>query len=58
MNTTDTAATVNPSTANPNKQQKQTAKELIAANVQALIEQLYPWGSPKSGHRGSPQNRP
>ena len=38
MNTT--AATVNPSTANPNKQQKQTAKELIAANVQALIEQL------------------
>ena len=41
MNTTaTTAATVNSSTANPNKQQKQTAKELIAANVQALIEQL------------------
>jgi hypothetical protein len=38
MNTT--AATVNPSTANPNKQPKQTAKEVIAANVQALIEQL------------------
>ena len=41
MNTTaTTAATVNPSTANPNKQQKQTAKEVIAANVQALIELL------------------
>jgi hypothetical protein len=38
MNTT--AAAVNQSTANPNKQQKQTAKEVIAANVQALIEQL------------------
>ena len=35
-----TAATVNTSTQNPNKQQKQTAKEAIAANVQALIEQL------------------
>jgi hypothetical protein len=28
--------TVTPSTPNPNKQQKQTAKEVIAANVQAL----------------------
>jgi len=37
MNTT--AAAVNQSTTN-NKQQKQTAKEVIAANVQALIEQL------------------
>ena len=37
MNTT--AAAVNQSTTN-NKQQKQTAKEAIAANVQALIEQL------------------
>src|SRR6201985_1613265 len=36
MNTT--AAAVNRSTANTNKQQ--TAKEVIAANVQALIEQL------------------
>ena len=36
MNTT--AATVNKSTASTNKQQ--TAKEVIAANVQALIEQL------------------
>jgi hypothetical protein len=36
MNTT--AATVNESTANTNKQQN--AKEVIAANVQALIEQL------------------
>jgi hypothetical protein len=36
-----TANTVNPSTQNPNQpQQKQTAKEVIAANVQALIEQL------------------
>jgi hypothetical protein len=35
-----TAAAVNQSTANTNKQQKQTAKEVIAANVQALIEQL------------------
>ncbi len=38
MNTT--AAAVTQSTANTNKQQKQTAKEVIAANVQALIEQL------------------
>src|SRR5580698_2610673 len=38
MNTT--IAAVNQSTANTNKQQKQTAKEAIAANVQALIEQL------------------
>ena len=35
-----TTAAVNQSTANTNKQQKQTAKEVIAANVQALIEQL------------------
>ena len=40
MNTTATVAAVNQSTANTNKQQKQTAKEAIAANVQALIEQL------------------
>jgi len=38
MNTT--AAAVNQSTANTDNQQKQTAKEVIAANVQALIEQL------------------
>jgi hypothetical protein len=38
MNTTIAAAT--PSTPNTNKQQKQTAKEVIAANVQTLIEQL------------------
>jgi antirestriction protein ArdC len=38
MNTT--AASVNQPTTNINKQQKQTAKEVIAANVQALIEQL------------------
>jgi hypothetical protein len=38
MNTTTAAA--NQSTANTNKQQKQTAKEVIAVNVQALIEQL------------------
>jgi hypothetical protein len=37
--TTDNS--VNTSTQNPNQpQQKQTAKEVIAANVQALIEQL------------------
>ena len=36
-----TANTVNPSTDNSYQpQQKQTAKEAIAANVQALIEQL------------------
>ena len=35
----NTAITVNTSTQNPS-QQKQTAKEVIAANVQALIEQL------------------
>jgi antirestriction protein ArdC len=40
MNTSITAAAATPSTPNPNKQQKQTAKEVIAANVQALIEQL------------------
>jgi len=40
MNTIVTAAAVDPSTANHNKQPKQTAKEVIAANVQALIEQL------------------
>ncbi len=40
MNTIVTAAAVNPSTPNHNKQEKQTAKEVIAANVQALIEQL------------------
>jgi len=38
MNTT--AAAGNQSTSNTNKQQKQAAKEVIAANVQALIEQL------------------
>ena len=35
----NTANTVNTSTKNPS-QQKQTAKEVIAANVQALIDQL------------------
>src|SRR6202142_518055 len=39
--TVTTAPTVNPSILNPKQpQQKQTAKEVIAANVQALIEQL------------------
>ncbi len=36
----NTAAAINESTANTNKQQKQSAREVIAANVQALIEQL------------------
>ena len=40
MNTTATTAVSTPFTQNNNKQQKQTAKEVIAANVQALIEQL------------------
>ena len=40
MNTIVTAAAVDPSTPSSSKQQKQTAKEVIAANVQALIEQL------------------
>jgi antirestriction protein ArdC len=40
MNTAATTAVVTPFTQNNNKQQKQTAKEVIAANVQALIEQL------------------
>ncbi|WP_263352734.1 ArdC family protein [Acidicapsa acidisoli] len=41
MNTIATTATATPSTQNPKQaQQKQTAKEAIAANVQALIEQL------------------
>src|ERR1035441_6931492 len=41
--TITTETTVNPSTQNPKQpqqKQKQTAKEVIAANVQALIEQL------------------
>lgn len=37
---TSTIAAVNQSTANTNKQPKQTAKEVIPANVRALIEQL------------------
>jgi hypothetical protein len=41
ITTIATATAVNPSTQNPKQpQQKQTAKEAIAANVQALIEQL------------------
>jgi hypothetical protein len=40
MKATATSAVVTPFTQNNNKQQKQTAKEVIAANVQALIEQL------------------
>ena len=40
MSTTATTAVVTPFTQNNNKQPKQTAKEVIAANVQALIEQL------------------
>jgi hypothetical protein len=41
MNTIATTAAVTPSTPDPNQpQQKQTVKEAIAANVQALIEQL------------------
>ena len=40
MNTIVTAAAVDPSTPSSSKQQKQTAKEVIAANVQALIDQL------------------
>jgi antirestriction protein ArdC len=40
MSTTATTAVVTPFTQNNNKQKNQTAKEVIAANVQALIEQL------------------
>jgi hypothetical protein len=50
MNTT--AAAVNKSAANTNKQQ--TAKEVIAANVQALIEQLEQ-DTPKPSLPTSPQ---
>ena len=39
--TVTTETTVNPSIQNPKQQQqRQTAKDVIAANVQALIEQL------------------
>lgn len=39
--TITTETTVNPSTQNPiQPQQRQTAKEIIAANVKVLIEQL------------------
>ena len=41
MNTIATTTNVTPSTPNPKQpQQRQTAKEIIAANVKALIEQL------------------
>jgi hypothetical protein len=41
MNTIATTTTVTPSTPNPKQpQQRQTAKEMIAANVKCLIEQL------------------
>jgi hypothetical protein len=41
MNSTATTPTVNSSTQNPKQPQpRQTAKEMIAANVQSLIEQL------------------
>ena len=41
MNTAATVTTVTPSTQNPKQPQpRQTAKEMIAANVQSLIEQL------------------
>jgi len=41
MNSTATIPTVTPSTQNPRRPQpRQTAKEMIAANVQSLIEQL------------------
>jgi N-terminal domain of anti-restriction factor ArdC len=41
MNTIATTSSVTPSTPNPTQpQQRQTAKEIIAANVKQLIEQL------------------
>ena len=41
MNSIATTPTVTPSTQNPKQpQQRQTAKEIIAANVKSLIEQL------------------
>jgi hypothetical protein len=41
MNTTTTSNNVTPSTPNPKQpQQRQTAKEVIAANIKELIEQL------------------
>ena len=41
MNTIATTATANPSTPNPQRpQQRQTAKEIIAANVKELVAQL------------------
>ena len=41
MNSEATTPTVTPSTQNPKQQQqRQTAKEIIAANVKSLIEQL------------------
>lgn len=48
MNTIATTNSVTPSTSNPKKpQQRQTAKEIIAANVKCLIEQL------EAGHSGA-----
>jgi antirestriction protein ArdC len=40
MSTIATTSTVNSSTQNPKQQQSRTAKEVIAANVQFLIQQL------------------
>jgi hypothetical protein len=41
MNTIATISTVTPSTPNPKlSQQRQTSKEMIAANLKGLIEQL------------------
>lgn len=40
MKSSKATAAVNPSPTNANKPQKQTAKEAIAVNVKALIEQL------------------
>jgi hypothetical protein len=40
MKSSSATAAVTPSTTNTNKPQKQTAKEAIAANIKALIEQL------------------
>src|ERR1700682_888800 len=41
MNSVATTPTITPSTQNPKQpQQRQTAKEIVAANVKSLIEQL------------------
>jgi hypothetical protein len=45
---------------NPNEREPivYTGSKTVGTQVGFIVEARSPWGSPKSGHRGSPQNRP